>query len=111
MSENYGHSGRDERIHQYRLFDWGISTATTAYAKKHFGDLFIDFKEKLIWGIDGVLMKHFDFYENKIEIDCDFIKGKDYLLIKSRDSPVEPFEITLNGKSICSKGKELLNGK
>lgn len=112
MSENYGHSGRDERIHKYILFDWGIGTATTAtaYAKKHFGDLFIDFKEKLIWGIDGVLMKHFDFYENKIEVYCDFIKGKDYLLIRSRDPPVDPFEIILNGNSINGMGKELLNG-
>jgi hypothetical protein len=112
MSENYGHSGRDERIHNFILFDWGNGTATTAtaYVKKHFGDLFIDWKEKLVWGIDGILMKHFDFFEGKLEINCEFIEGKDYVLIRSREPPSEPVDIILNGKKINYSKIDLESG-
>ncbi|MFX0009054.1 MAG: hypothetical protein ACFE9R_01960 [Candidatus Hermodarchaeota archaeon] len=105
ISENYGHSGRDERIDKFVMFDWGNGTATTAtaLAKNIFGDLFIDFKEKLVWGIDGVLMKEFNFDETYIEIKCEFIQNKSNLILKGRNIPKNPIEIILNGISLGSK--------
>ncbi|MBD3229105.1 MAG: hypothetical protein GF329_13030, partial [Candidatus Lokiarchaeota archaeon] len=66
ICENYGHSGTDFRVPGYVMFDWGIGTAVmaTAYAKKHFGDLFIDFKYKKVWGICGILIDGFEITEN-----------------------------------------------
>jgi hypothetical protein len=113
MSENYGHSGRDERIHNFILFDWGNGTAATAtaFAKKHFGDIYIDFKEKVIWGIDGVLMKNFNFQENYVEIKCDIIPQKTNIYIKGRDNPMRPIEIILNNVSLGFKGRnEIFDG-
>jgi hypothetical protein len=105
ISENYGHSGRDQRIDKFILFDWGNGTATTAtaLAKKSFGDLFIDFKKKLVWGIDGVLMKEFNFNETYVEIKCEIIPNKSNLLLKGRSIPKDPIEIILNGISLGPK--------
>jgi hypothetical protein len=101
MSENYGHSGRDERIHNFVLFDWGNGTATTAtaYAKKHFGDLFIDFKNEFVFGIDGILIKKFNFVDNQVQIELHFITGKKNLTIKAREIPFETIDIEINQKS------------
>jgi len=111
--ENYGHSGKDQRIAGYIMFDWGLGTAAmaTAYTKKHFGDLFIDFKEQLVFGIDGILMKRFDFINNQIHIECDIITGKEDIFIKARQVPHKLIEILINGKNIGKFEKDdLQNG-
>lgn len=111
--ENYGHSGRDQRISGYVMFDWGLGTAAmaTAYTKKHFGDLFIDFKEQLVFGIDGILMKRFDLINNQVQIECDIIDGKENVIIMAREVPYELIEIMINGKTIGNLKKEdLENG-
>ena len=102
VRENYGHSGRDERISGYLMFDWGVGTAAmaVAYVKKYIGDLFIDFKEKLIWGIDGLLIKEFEFHEDSINIILEKISGKSNIIIKAREAPDNPIEIIINEKSL-----------
>ena len=100
--ENYGHSGRDERNRGFINLDWGNGSAAyaTAYAKKHFGDLFIDFKEKFIFGIDGILIKKFDFLEGKVLVEFELIPNKEIILIKSRDPPEQEVEIIINNHAI-----------
>ncbi|MFW9880433.1 MAG: hypothetical protein ACFFG0_45770 [Candidatus Thorarchaeota archaeon] len=113
LFENYGHNGRDQRIAGYIMFDWGLGTAAmaTAYAKKHFGDLFIDFKEQIVFGIDGILMKKFGFIENQVQIECEIIDGKEDIIIMAREVPYALIEIMINGKSIGNLKKEdLQNG-
>ncbi|MEE9377885.1 MAG: hypothetical protein V3V33_07595 [Candidatus Lokiarchaeia archaeon] len=113
VCENYGHLGKDERVSGYIMFDWGIGSAATAtaYVKKVFGDLFIDFKERLTFGIDGVLIKSFEFQEEEVHIELNLIQGKDYILIKCRDSPLQGSQIIVNNFNIGKKEKiELDNG-
>jgi hypothetical protein len=100
--ENYGHTGSDYRVHGQITFDWGVGTAATAtaYTKNHFGDLYIDFRKSLVWGIDGILIKSFEFHKNMILIECEIIPNKEELLIKAREVPEELIEIILNGESI-----------
>ena len=109
--ENYGHSGNDLRVPGYVMLDWGVgsSASATAYVKKHFGDLFIDFKENLAWGIDGLIVRKFEFKNGKITIDIDKITDKRYILIKARDPPDGEFEIILNGKSFGVKSADALD--
>ncbi|MHA1229068.1 MAG: hypothetical protein ACTSPQ_00335 [Candidatus Helarchaeota archaeon] len=111
VCENYGHSGHDLRIPGYIMFDWGVGTSltATAYAKKHFGDLFIDFKEKVVWGIDGIIVKSSEFNENIVKITLEIIPNKKYILIKSRGLDVDEIEISLNEKNIGKISKERLN--
>ena len=108
--ENYGHSGRDERVRGFIMTDWGIGSAAyaTAYAKKHFGDLFIDFKEQLVFGIDGILMKKFDFEDDKVYSEFDLIPDKTKIKIKARDSPDKYVEIIMNNKSFGKFDKKTL---
>jgi hypothetical protein len=100
--ENYGHTGTDYRVPGQITFDWGVGTAATAtaYIENHFGDLFIDFKENLIWGIDGILIKSFEFNKNKIFVECKIILDKDNIFIKAREVSEPKVEIILNGESI-----------
>jgi len=113
ISENYGHSGRDERIHNFILFDWGNGTAgtITAYVKKHFGDLYIDFKEQFVFGIDGLNIKSFSFQEEEVNIELEKIEGKDNILIKCRETPSYGSHIIINSINLGKKQKfELDNG-
>ena len=100
--ENYGHTGSDYRVHGQITFDWGVGTAATAtaYVKNHFGDLFLDFKKNLVWGIDGILIKSFEFYTSKIVIECEIIPNKEDIIIKAREVPEPLIEIILNGELI-----------
>ncbi|MFX0070208.1 MAG: hypothetical protein ACFFAO_03870 [Candidatus Hermodarchaeota archaeon] len=102
VCENYGHFGKDERVSGYIMFDWGVGSAisATAYVKKHFGDLFIDFKEHFVFGIDGILVKKFEFLEEKILIEIELIPLKKNMLIKSRDAPEKEIEIVINNQTI-----------
>ncbi|MFX1338646.1 MAG: hypothetical protein ACFFDK_08560 [Promethearchaeota archaeon] len=111
LFENYGHSGKDQRNRGIVNLDWGNGSAAyaTAYAKKHFGDLFIDFKGQFIFGIDGILMKKFDFIEEKVFIEFDIIPKKNTILIKARDSPEHGCELILNRKSFGNFEKSSLN--
>jgi hypothetical protein len=110
MYENYGHAGSDFRVPGQITFDWGVGTAAmaTAYTKKHFGDLFIDFQEKLIFGIDGLLVKNFEFDENSVNIMCEQISERTNIIIKARETPSIPVEIILNGNSIGKFTKDEL---
>ncbi|MHA1146684.1 MAG: hypothetical protein ACTSR8_00385 [Promethearchaeota archaeon] len=106
VAENYGHSGNDLPVPGYWMADWGFGTSVsaTAYAKIHFGDLFIDFKGKLVFGIDGILIKSYNFEPNRIIISCNVLEGKDYIIFKGRNAP-ESLEIELNGKSLGRRSK------
>jgi hypothetical protein len=98
------------RIPNFIMLDWGIGTAATAtaYAKNHFGDLFIDFKKRFVFGIDGLLMKRFDFVGNQVIIELAIIKGKKNIFIKGKDVSNDFFEIIINGISIGKFGKKVL---
>ncbi len=106
--ENYGHMGYDFRVPGYWMPDWGFGTSVsaTAYMKTHFGDLFLDFKEKETWGIDGILTKTFEFQPQKVIIEAEVIQGKSYIIVKGRDAPAANIDIVLNGKSLAVKSKE-----
>ena len=108
--ENYGHSGYDMHVLGYMMFDWGVgsSSSATAYVKKHFGDLFIDFKENLAWGIDGIIVRSSDFQDGIVKIDAEIMSGKENLLIKARDAPDKSIKIIMNGNSIGTKDKKSL---
>ncbi|MHA1378912.1 MAG: hypothetical protein ACTSRG_11070 [Candidatus Helarchaeota archaeon] len=111
LFENYGHSGHDLRVPGYITFDWGVGSAATAtaYAKKHFGDIFIDFKEAHIWGIDGIKIQNFEFGDNFIKISFNMIEYKKYIIFKARETPEKNYDIILNGKNIGIKTKKMLN--
>jgi len=108
VTENYGHSGYDFRVPGFMMLDWGVgsSASATAYVKKHFGDLFIDFKEKMAWGIDGLIVRKFDYIDKKIIIDYEKIPDKKYILVKARNPPDENSELIMNNVSIGLKGKK-----
>ncbi len=97
--ENYGHSGHDVRVPGYIMPDWGIGTGASAvaYVQRHFGDVFVDFKEGTVWGIDGILMKSAAITGNKVSVECTFIEGNHQALIKGRDVPDGDIEIVING--------------
>lgn len=113
MYENYGHSGINRHCSPFILTDWGIgsSASAAAYVKKHFGDLFLDFKEKNAWGIDGIVVKSSNFKDNKVEIEMEKILDKKFVLIKARDAPTNKVEVIINKKGYGSFNQEdLLNG-
>ena len=101
VAENYGHTGTDLRVPGYWMPDWGCGSSimATAYSKKHFGDVFIDFKEKLVFGIDGILIKSAIFESGKVTIESEIIPNKNYLIFKGRDPPQGGCEIILDGVS------------
>ena len=105
--ENYGHSGYDMHVLGYMMFDWGVgsSSSATAYVKNHFGDIFIDFKEKVAWGIDGIIVKSSEFQDGAVKIDAEIIPGKDNILIKASNSPDNGSEIILNGNTSDTKDR------
>ncbi|MFX1446012.1 MAG: hypothetical protein ACFFHV_21555 [Promethearchaeota archaeon] len=109
--ENYGHLGKDERVSGYTFFDWGIGTAATAtaYVKMNFGDLFLDFKEKNIFGIDGIKIESFEFQKEKVIISMQILQGKKYIIIKGRDSPSYGSKIIINDKFVIEKQKTELD--
>ncbi|MFX1390492.1 MAG: hypothetical protein ACFE9Z_10545 [Promethearchaeota archaeon] len=109
--ENYGHFGKDERIPGYIMFDWGIGTAltATAFVKENFGDLYIDFKEKNIFGIDGVKVSSYEFQKDRVIINLELIQGKSYILVKSRDSPSGKVKIVINDTILIEKQKSELD--
>lgn len=110
VCENYGHSGIDFRVPGYIMFDWGVGTASTAtaHAKKHFGDLFIDFKHKKVFGIDGLLIQSINFNEKSVSIDFKLLKQKKAILIKARKAPNQEINLILNKEPIGSKNKNKL---
>jgi hypothetical protein len=101
VAENYGHAGIDFRITGYIMFDWGVGTAAmaTAYMKKKFGDLFIDFKESMLWGIDGIIVRSFNFKEKIVEVNAEIIHKKGYILLKAREIDKE-ISIKLNNNKL-----------
>ena len=110
VCENYGHSGHDLRIPGYIMFDWGCGTSAsaTAYVKKHFGDLFIDFQTQTAWGIDGIIVHAFKVTPKQINLTIDLIPNKNYILVKARAVPQDQLELIINEKSLGIKKKEQL---
>lgn len=110
VCENYGHSGHDLRVPGYIMFDWGVGTSlqATAYIKKHFGDIFIDFMTQLIWGIDGILVKSFNFHNASVNITIQTLPNITTIRLKARDVPFHQIELTINGKSLGLKTKDML---
>ena len=89
MYENYGHVGLNRHCSPFVLTDWGIgsSASAAAYVKRHFGDLFLDFKEKLAWGIDGIIVKSSEFLDDKINLTIHKIQNKKNIILKARAPP------------------------
>jgi hypothetical protein len=106
--ENYGHTGSDFRTPGHIAFNWGVGTAATAtaYVKRNFSDLFIDFQEKSIWGIDGVLVNSYQFTDRYVEINYNKTLNKKIIRIKARCAPKNPVKIILNGVSMGDFEKE-----
>jgi hypothetical protein len=102
VCENYGHSGHDLRIPGYIMFDWGVGTciSATAYAKKHFGDLFLDFKEQAAWGLDGILVRASEFATKIIHLTIEKLPTKNTFIIKARDVPSPEIELIINTNSL-----------
>ena len=96
--ENYGHSGNDFRVPGYIFFDWGIGTSSsaTAYVKKEFGDLFLDFKEGTAWGIDGLIVQSSEFTANCVNLRIDKLPEKYSAILKARELPQSQIEISIN---------------
>jgi hypothetical protein len=88
----------------------GTAATATAYVKKHFGDLFIDFKEQFVFGIDGIKINWFDFRDNMVDLKLDLIPNKKYILFKGRESPEKGVEIMINNKSLGLVRKVDLDG-
>lgn len=100
--ENYGHSGHDLRVPGYWMADWGFGTSVTAtaYVKKHFGDLYIDFDNSQAFGIDGVLVKAVDFVDESLQITCEFIPDKKQVIVMGRLNEDQSPNLIISGKSI-----------
>jgi len=98
MYENYGHTGTDYRQHGQITFDWGIGTAAmaTAYAKKHFGDIYIDFNKEFVFGIDGILIKSFEFNNKFIKIMLTKLQSKKEVTLKARNVPEPGIQVIVN---------------
>ncbi|MFX1496024.1 MAG: hypothetical protein ACFFBH_00720 [Promethearchaeota archaeon] len=99
--ENYGHTGSDYRVPGQITFDWGVGTAAmaTAYVKKHFGDLYIDFKRKFVFGIDGILIKSFEFNNSAIKIIYEKLPEKTQIIVRTRGTPLPGVKLCLNNVS------------
>ncbi|MEJ2294897.1 MAG: hypothetical protein P8Y23_09010, partial [Candidatus Lokiarchaeota archaeon] len=108
--ENYGHTGTDYRVPGQITFDWGVGTAVmaTAYVKKHLGDIFIDFRRKFVFGIDSILVKHFEFTEGKVDITLECLDDFNKMIIKARMVPYHHVEIVLNNVSKGVFNKKVL---
>ncbi len=108
VCENYGHSGHDFRIPGYIMFDWGVGTSAsaTAYVKKHFGDIFIDFKEQTSWGIDGIIVRSSEFTDDSINLVIDKLPEKKSILFKAREVPQNQVELIINNHSFGVKDKK-----
>ncbi|NVM53316.1 MAG: hypothetical protein HWN66_06395 [Candidatus Helarchaeota archaeon] len=108
--ENYGHSGNDFPVLGYIFLDWGIGTSAsaTAYVKKHFGDLYIDFKEQIAWGIDGLTVQSTEFTENRVDLTIDKLPEKNSVLLKARAIPQPQIEIIINNSSLGLMDKDTL---
>lgn len=111
VAENYGHTGTDLRIPGYWMPDWGCGSSimATAYSKRYFGDVFIDFKEKLVFGIDGILIKNFNIENLKVSIEAEIIQNKSYVIFMGREPPSDGFKIILNGKSLGKNSTDEIN--
>ncbi|MBD3193436.1 MAG: hypothetical protein GF317_00155 [Candidatus Lokiarchaeota archaeon] len=98
VCENYGHNGTDMRVPGYIMFDWGLGTATmaTAYTKKHFGDIFIDFKFNKVWGLDGILIQNVEFTREKVIIRAKILSAPREIILKTRKPPKEGKFIEFN---------------
>nr|MDO8087787.1 hypothetical protein [Candidatus Sigynarchaeum springense] len=113
VCENYGHSGHDLRVPGYVMPDWGIGTGASAvaYVQRHFGDMFVDFKERAVWGIDGILVKSAEIAGNKVTIECTIIDGKHQAMMKGKDVPAGDVEISINGaRATVAPGEEIAKG-
>jgi len=75
-AENYGHSGLDKRSYQSG-FHWGVGSAlcTAAILYKTFGDIYIDASRTIAIGLDGVVIDHRDFSENRTTLTVDILPG------------------------------------
>ncbi|MHA1264024.1 MAG: hypothetical protein ACTSRS_02215 [Candidatus Helarchaeota archaeon] len=110
VCENYGHSGHDLRIPGYIMFDWGVGTSiqATAYVKKAIGDLFLDFKEQLAWGIDGLVVKNATFSKARVELTLEILPRDQSFTIKARAVPQDFIELIINGNSLGNLSKTAL---
>ena len=108
--ENYGHSGHDLRVPGYLMFDWGVGTSISAsgYVKKHFGDIFLDFKAQAAWGIDGILVRSSEFGDKFVRLTIDKLPAKTSFLVKAREAPVNEIELIINNHSLGLESKDAL---
>ena len=110
ICENYGHSGHDLRVPGYIMFDWGVGTSASAnaYIKQRFGDLFVDFKEKKVFGIDGINIRSYQFEDNTVKIEGNFLSNLKELIFKGRGVIFDTVKILINQNMNFSFPKKLL---
>ena len=58
--------------------------------------------------LDGILMKKFNFEDNKVFGEFDLIPDKTKIIIKARDPPDKYLEIIMNNKSFGKFDKKTL---
>jgi len=71
--ENYGHTGRDEVTSGYLSPDWGCGTSLYAsgYAFRNFGQLYVDVKNAIAFGVDQILVRHMSIRDENVIIETE----------------------------------------
>ncbi|MHA1730291.1 MAG: hypothetical protein ACTSU5_00015 [Promethearchaeota archaeon] len=102
VAENYGHQGFDFRILGYLMFSWGIFSSGTAaaYVQEHFGDLFLDFRERRAFGINGVVVIDAEFREGSVSLEVEALPRTRPLLLKGVDAGPGGVELMVNGNRV-----------
>ncbi len=82
----------------YYMPDWGAFSSgyAAAYMQKHFGDLFLDFKARRAWGINGVLVKNAEFTKGEVDLKIQTVAGKVALLIMGVDMEGDAIRVKIN---------------
>jgi len=101
MYENYAHLGYDRRAPGYIMFDWGSggAMAATQRMRRAYGDIFIDFENKRVFGIDYCVADSLRSDSKTVSFDLA-VKGKSReMKIKGRGAPKRKIELKINGVS------------
>ncbi len=101
VAENYGHFGFDYRTTGILQSDWGVGSAcfASAYALKHYGDVYVDVGRKEAFGINGCTVD--DFSKEGTNLRLGVKKHIDQgleLTIRISEPEAAVFEIEVNGR-------------
>jgi len=110
--ENYGHSGRDEKILGYITMDWGTgsSLSGSAHIEYNYGDVYIDVKRQQGFGINGCILNNLKIHDSIIEFDLiSPFEASDELLLKINNTLENNYILKINNKELGTFSKEELN--